>query len=478
MALDVPVSDDRGNFIVATYHPPSAGLGQPNLTTADCIAQSLAVGPIFCASLIGVLVAPAAGVAAPLSMLLAVLGMVAMGWVIALFARRYAGAGSLYLFIQQAAGPRIGLFAAGVYYISALFLGGPTLCIILGMNASALLATLGVAVPWWLVAVAVAIGIASVNYVGIQITTRTQLTLTLVSALPLLITALAIAATGGDGGHSAAPFSMAASTPMGLLFGMFFATALFSGIESSAALGEETVSPHRTIPRAVIGSILITGAFYLVITYTSAIGFGLDHADAWAADPLPLHTLAARYVGSAMPIWVDVAIILDLVAMASAFVALTSRGFYALARDGLLPAAFGRVSRRHKTPVGGNVGITAFTLAAIAAAALTNTDPLNALYIGAGAGGLLLQATYVMLVLAAIRFVRQPGPAWRWPVLLAALATPVVGIYGALSSAAGPTLLGVYGAVAGLVVALIWTGVLVVGYPQRLAQDAAERSTL
>ncbi len=475
MALDVPVSDDRGSFIVATYHPPSAGLGQPTLTTADCIAQSLAVGPIFCASLIGVLVAPAAGVAAPLSMLLAVLGMVAMGWVIALFARRYAGAGSLYLFIQQAAGPRIGLFAAGVYYISALFLGGPTLCIIVGMNASALLATLGIAIPWWLVALAVAIGVAIVNYVGIQITTRTQLTLTLVSALPLLITALVIAATGGDGGHSAAPFTMAASTPMGLLFGMFFATALFSGIESSAALGEETVNPHRSIPHAVIGSILITGAFYLVITYTSAIGFGLDHADAWAADPLPLHTLAARYVGSAMPF---VAIILDLVAVASAFVALTSRGFFALARDGLLPAALGRVSRRHKTPVGGNLGITAFTLAAIAAAALTNTDPLNALYIGAGAGGLLLQATYVMLVLAAIRFVRQPGPPWRWPVLLAALATPVVGIYGALSSAAGPTLLGVYGAAAGLVVALVWTGVLVVGYPQRLAQDAAERSTL
>src|SRR5215475_11912151 len=114
MALDVPVSDDRGSFSIATYRPSSTGLGQPTLTTADCIAQSLAVGPIFCASLIGVLVAPTAGIAAPLSMLLAVFGIVAMGWVIALFARRYAGAGSLYLFIQQAAGRRIGLFAAGV----------------------------------------------------------------------------------------------------------------------------------------------------------------------------------------------------------------------------------------------------------------------------------------------------------------------------------------------------------------------------
>jgi amino acid transporter len=50
-----------------------------------------------------------------------------------------------------------------------------------------------------------------------------------------------------------------------------------------AALGEEARHPRRSIPIAVIWSILICAALYLVMTYSGAIGFGEEalRRNAW-----------------------------------------------------------------------------------------------------------------------------------------------------------------------------------------------------
>src|SRR5579872_3248183 len=84
---------------------------RPTLTTWDAIAQSLSIGPIFSSAFVAFLIAGSAGGAAPLSTLLGAVGVLALGWLIAFYARRGGGAGAIYDYLRRVS-PAIGLFAA------------------------------------------------------------------------------------------------------------------------------------------------------------------------------------------------------------------------------------------------------------------------------------------------------------------------------------------------------------------------------
>src|SRR5579863_196165 len=94
---------------------------RPTLTTLDAIAQSLAIGPIFSSAFVAFLIAGAAGGAAPLSTFIGAVGVLALGWLISLYARRGGGAGAIYDYLRRIS-PAFGLFAAGIYFLGALTL--------------------------------------------------------------------------------------------------------------------------------------------------------------------------------------------------------------------------------------------------------------------------------------------------------------------------------------------------------------------
>ena len=92
----------------------------------------------------------------------------------------------------------------------------------------------------------------------------------------------------------ASQFSFKGTSLMTL--GMGAVVAIFSlvGFESSTAFGEEAVNPLKTIPRSIIWSLLLTGAFFIFITYVEVQGTAgykdtLDKLDA------PLNTLSQMY---------------------------------------------------------------------------------------------------------------------------------------------------------------------------------------
>lgn len=451
--------------------PAPQRLGKPVLTTLDAVAQSLAIGPVFSAAFVAVLLAGAAGGVAPLATLIGAVGMLALCWVISLYARRYAGAGAVYEYVRYATGPALGMFAAGIYFLGTLFFGGAAIYLVIGLISSATLSSLlGLTIPWWALSLVAALVIFLMNHLGVQITTRMQLTLTVLSILPLLVLALAIIAQGGDSGNTLQTFNPANTTPSSLFHGVFFAITMFIGFETAASLGEETANPRRAIPRALIGTVLLGAAFYVLMTYASAIGFGLGNAATWASDPAPLSTLATRYVGAWLAPIIDIAVIIDMLAVGSAFMATTARGWFALSRDGLLPSVFARTSR-FGTPLGGNmlVGLTA--LVVIGLAAFYNVDPLTATLIATTGGSLLVETIYIVLALVAVRFLRaNPWSLWRWLVLVVAAMAPVLAIYGTVVPLPEwPGSLGLYAAVASIGITAIWTTVVLLVYPQRLA---------
>lgn len=455
----------------------SQRLGRPVLTTLDAIAQSLAIGPIFSSAFVAFLIAGVAASAAPLATLIGAIGVLALGWVVSLYARRYTGAGAVYDYLRRV-NPVLGLFSAGMYFVGTLVLDTAGYLVI-GLLVSQTLANyVGATIPWWVASLVTAAILFTINHLGIRITTRVQLTLFTLSVIPLLILALAIIFTGGDAGNSLQAFNPSTVPSSGLFAGILFAILLFVGFETSASLGEETADPQRSIPRAVIGTVLIAAVFYLVIVYASDIGFGLNHTDKWASDPIALDHLATRYVGSWLAVLIDLAVLLDALAVMSAFMATTARGWFAVARAGLLPSPLARTSR-FGTPLGGNLLVFIAALVVLAVTVITEgTDAagqanvFTQFGIMSTLGSLLIEVIYIILAVAAIRFLLEnPAKWWRWIFLLVAIVTPFLGIYGSVVPfPVWPARIAIYGALVGIALSALWTITMLLVRPQKVRQ--------
>jgi APA family basic amino acid/polyamine antiporter len=174
---------------------------------------------------------------------------------------------------------------------------------------------------------------------------------------------------------------------------VFFA---YSGFEAVANLGEETENPGRDMPRGLIGTLAICTVLYLLVclVLTGMIDYRSIDESAPISDAFTQVGLdwASTLVSVAAVAGLTSVILVDLVAM--------GRIGFALCRDGLLPAAVGRVHPKYRTPfrltigttivvavIGALVPITAlaemvsigtlfaFVVVAIAVAVLRRTEP-------------------------------------------------------------------------------------------------------
>ena len=96
-----------------------AKLGRGNLRLADVVAQAVGfMGPVFSVTFFltaiggASLTGKGAGIAIPISLILAAIGMLGVSWIISRFAKRIHAAGSLYDYVTAAFGRRAG-FVAG-----------------------------------------------------------------------------------------------------------------------------------------------------------------------------------------------------------------------------------------------------------------------------------------------------------------------------------------------------------------------------
>ncbi|WP_088288232.1 APC family permease [Kineosporia sp. A_224] len=337
------------------------GATRRNVSLSGVLAQSVGfMGPVFSvATLLPLIVGLSAtgrgaGIATPVALAVAGLGMFGAGWVIAQYARRIHLCGSLYEYVSDTFGRRVGVVAGWLYYGAMLVLSSATILVLGGLTEDFLLAAFGIGVRWWLLSLLYVAVVATFVMVGVHVSVRAQLALVLVSAVVVLLFSLYVIAKGGAGGDSlsAQPFNPFAVSGADLLYGVLYGINMFIGYESAANLAEETDDPKRHIPRAVLWSLTIVGLYYLVTAYAQAVGFGLD-AEAWKASVFPLQALASgsEFGSTAFGNLVAVIIILDVVAVAIGVGVAGSRGMFAMARSGRLPRPLASVHPRFGTPV-------------------------------------------------------------------------------------------------------------------------------
>lgn len=449
----------------------TADLGAPSLTTRAVLGQTLAVGPIFSAAFLAGTVAVFAGFNTPLSVLLAGLGVLGLAYALVLYGRRFAGAGGVHEYLRRGVHPSAGVVGGGAYLLGLLFLGAGGGFVADGYLMNELLRSeLSIDLGWWLwalVFLAIALG---VNYTGARAGIGAIALTAAIAAVPLAVVAAAILVEGGADGHTLAVFDPSRTSWDGVFHGILFAVSLFIGFEAVAALGEEARFPRRSIPVAMISSVAICLAFYLVVSYAGAIGFGEPalEQNAWFASANPFGELGEQYVGPTLGWLVSLAIVVDLLSVLIAFTLAASRLLMALAREGLLPGAVARTSPRFHSPVGGLAVIGVWALLVMLWAGLTSygeasglPDVLQAILILSATGSYLITLVYLLLAGGALGLLwsdrERGGLWWRVPIVLIAVAVPILSFDGSLNPLPdAPNDTAVYLACAALGLSALW----------------------
>jgi amino acid transporter len=452
-------------------YDPAASLRRDSVATAGVFGQSLAIGPIFSAGFLSGTVAVFAGFNTPLSVLLAAAGAVALAYVLALFGRRFAGAGAVYEYLARGVHSSLGIVGAGAYVAGLMFLGAGGGFVAEGYLANQLaVSQLHIDVSWWVWALVALVAAVAINYRGVRVGIWAVVGTAMVALVPFLVIAIAIVAQGGAADNSLAVFNPSQTSWNAVFHGILFAISLFIGFETVAALGEESRSPRRSIPAVLILSIGLCAAFYLLVTYAGAIGFSRAELarNVWFDSGNPFGVLGQRYVAKPFEWIVNLTIVLDLFSVCVAFTLAASRILMALARDRLLPRPVARTSTRFRTPTGGLAVIAGWSLLVIAWAGLTHygaavhtPDVLEAVLLLSTTGTYLITAIYLVLAAGSLWLLRDEsargGLWWKAPLVAVAIAVPLLSFDGSLNPFPDyPGELAVYVAAVTVAVSFAW----------------------
>ncbi|MGN6792466.1 MAG: APC family permease [Streptosporangiaceae bacterium] len=459
-------------------------LGAKLLSLPDVVAQSVGfMGPVFSSAfviplVIGVISASGegGGVASPLSVLIAAVGVFALGWIVSTYAKQIHAAGSLYDYVTRGLGERVGTAAGWLYYGGVTVLLTGLLLLIGGYLEGTIQAEFKVdPLPSWAWTVLLIALIAGILYFGVRISTRSQLALALISMLVVGIFFIFVIVKLGSA-NSIKPFnpSSAAYGWSGIFFGVLYGVLIFVGFETAANLAEETPNPRREIPIAVMATATIATVWYVLATYVEVAGFHLSIKTITQTATAPLFALGApASAGGYGGTWIDrlleLVVLFDMIAVAIGCAVSASRGIFAMARDRRLPAVLARTSQRHGSPLGAAAFITAAAIVTLlinqfwtGLFALQATPHFFALFAwGSTFGGFALVVVYLLMSVGALRnFWRSDGRVRL--VIAAVLGIVITGgaIYGSFYEVTRPTIWAPWSALGLLVVGFGSTFVL------------------
>lgn len=133
----------------------------------------------------------------------------------------------------------------------------------------------------------------------------------------------------------------------------------FIGFDTASTAGEEAKNPKRDLPRAIILSLIIVTALYILVAI-AAIGARPWQDFEGKEGEAVLSTILQQVTGSTWPAaLLAIAAVISIFSVVLAVMYGQTRILFAMGRDGLLPKIFTRVSPKTQTPVANTLIVTA-----------------------------------------------------------------------------------------------------------------------
>jgi amino acid transporter len=191
---------------------------------------------------------------------------------------------------------------------------------------------------------------AALNLAGIRVVGFTSLWLFFLLSLPFaLVVALAPLHAGAFSGE---PQSTGTGVSVGLLGAVLVAMWNYMGWDNASTIAREVERPRKTYPRAMIAAVILVSLTYvlpfLAVYFTGIPASAFNEDGSWAS-------VAGQLGGTIMGVqWLRFMVTLggmmSAFGMFNALVMSYSRLPLAMARDGMMPKVFGKLTTKNKTP--------------------------------------------------------------------------------------------------------------------------------
>ncbi|MGW2816231.1 APC family permease [Streptomyces sp. NPDC001415] len=365
-----------------------------------------------------------------------------LGAVLALFSVGYAemsrhvhNAGAFYAYIARGLGPTVGAAAAYVALAaySALQVG---IYGMFGFEVSSLLDThFHVGIDWWVPALLAVALVGALAWLKIDLNAKVLGVLLVLEVVMVVVfdgAAMAKPAADGLSLHAFNPHSLTAGGSVGIA--LCFCIAAFTGFEQAPVYAEETSRPHVVVKRVMFLAVGFVAVFFALSSWALTLATGpRDIVDsAQKQGPGLLFALAGKNLGGTFTDVLHVLFVTGMFAALLSFHNVVARYVFAMGREGLLPAGFGRTSSASGAPAGGSLLQTVISVVVVAAFALTDhwpagdpTAPVMHLFTWMGNVGalgviLLMAAASLAVIVFFVR--RGAAGAQLWRLLAAGAA--------------------------------------------------------
>ncbi len=253
-------------------------------------------------------------------------------------AAQYPTSGGTYVYGRERLGEWPGFMAGWSFVI-----GKTASCAAMALTFASYAVPAGWQKP---VAIVAILALTAVNYFGV---TRTA-TVTKIIVAVVLATLVVVVAAGLSGGTphaSGLGENLLGHGWYGILQSAGFLFFAFAGYARIATMGEEVKEPQRTIPRAIITSLILVFVIYAVVAVTALITVGPEKL---ATSTAPLVDVVTMSTGAwAAPIVTFGAAAASLGALLG-LIAGVGRTGLAMARNGDLPRFLSAVHPRYAVP--------------------------------------------------------------------------------------------------------------------------------
>jgi amino acid transporter len=335
----------------ASKNPPTAdyGLRHEILSPMETLAQSVStMAPTTTPAATIPLVCALAGNATWLAYALATAAVLLVALCIGRYARHSASPGSLYAYASMTLPLWLSATVAwslllayvatgssvigGFYHYANLLLHDATGHV----YSTVLLATLVTGVSIW------------IAYRDVKISARLMLWIEATSVTVIVIVVALLLVR--HGWHwDVEQVHLHGMTGSGLRLGLVLALFSFVGFESATTLGSEARNPLKTIPRAVIQSAVLAGAFFTVCAYAEVLGFHTVGQDLGASQA-PMYVLAQVGGIPVLGLLIDIGVLVSMFAGTLACITAAARVLMLMAHHGLAHDSLQATHAKNQTP--------------------------------------------------------------------------------------------------------------------------------
>ncbi len=386
----------------------SGGLRSNCLNFNEVTAMAIAlISPTMTAALIVPLMYGTAGNASWLAYAFGTLMLLLVALNLNQFAKRSTSAGSMYGYTVMGLGTTAGNVSGWCLVWAYLFIGTAGVA---GFTifANTLLGMMGLHLPSLVLFAICAITIWTLAYRDIQLSSILMLVLEGLS-VALILLLCAIVLFGVKSVIDPAQIKLQGASFSGLSLGVVVAIFSLVGFECCTAFGAEAKEPLVTIPRAVIMSLILTGLFFVLVSYTEVLGFigykiTLDKADA------PLNSLAEMMNVGWLKAPISIGAMISFFSLALSCLNSGARILYPMGRLGVFHSSLGASHETNETP---HVAVTIMALlmfgVSTAMVSLFGLEVLDTFNDAGTFGAFGFLGAYFLISIAAPAYLKRRG---------------------------------------------------------------------